>query len=105
VTLHDSIAVKLTEGLQPVHLEVDNESEHHNVPKGSETHFKVLIVSQAFDRVSLVDRHRKVHSLLKDELLAGVHALGLRTLTPQEWVETGEKGFSSPVCAGGAKGT
>ena len=90
-----------------MHLEVTNESDQHNVPKGSETHFKVLIVSEAFDSVSRVDRHRKVHAILEDELLCGVHALSLRTLTPAEWTVSGGVGFESPLCAGGesAKGS
>lgn len=44
----------LTENLNPTHLEVINESYMHNVPKGSETHFKVLVVSNEFNKTTLI---------------------------------------------------
>lgn len=40
--------------LNPIHLEVVNESYMHNVPKGAETHFKVLVVSEQFDGLPLI---------------------------------------------------
>lgn len=43
--------------LNPVHLEVINESYKHKVPQGSETHFKVVVVSEAFQDKPLLDRH------------------------------------------------
>ena len=45
---------KLKTGLQPVHLELRNESYMHNVPKGSETHFKVVVVSAQFEGKPLI---------------------------------------------------
>lgn len=51
------ITNKLKEGLKPIHLEVINESYKHKVPPGSESHFKVVIVSEVFNDKSLIDRH------------------------------------------------
>lgn len=51
------ITTKLQNAFKPVHLEVINESYKHKVPKGSETHFKVVVVSEAFQDKSLLDRH------------------------------------------------
>jgi stress-induced morphogen len=48
VTLHATIETKLTDALHPDHLEVINESHMHSVAPGSETHFKVLVVSPTF---------------------------------------------------------
>lgn len=48
--IHDGLNAKLA----PIHLEVVNESYMHNVPKGSETHFKVLVVSNQFDGLPLI---------------------------------------------------
>jgi stress-induced morphogen len=59
-----SIREALSAAFSPLHLEVRNESGGHSVPKGSETHFKVIVVSSAFDGASLVDRHRKVNRVL-----------------------------------------
>jgi stress-induced morphogen len=52
--IETSIRAALTNSLQPVHMEVINESYMHNVPKGSESHFKVLVVSTKFDGVTLI---------------------------------------------------
>ena len=97
------IEEKLAGALAPVHLVVENESHMHSVKPGSETHFKVLIVSPAFDGVGRVDRQRKVNAALADELAAGVHALTMRTLTPAEWQAGAAAGFESPKCHGGSK--
>jgi stress-induced morphogen len=101
VSLAARIEEKLKSALSPVHLAVENESGMHNVPKGSETHFKVLVVSPAFEGLGRVDRHRKVNDLLRDEFASGLHALSLRALTPSEGEAQGE--FVSPPCLGGSK--
>jgi len=104
VTRQERIHEKLTAALAPAHLEVENESHNHNVPKGSETHFKVLVVSDAFDGLGAIDRHRRVHAALADELKKGLHALTLRALTPAQWAaEGGASDFKSPPCLGGSK--
>lgn len=99
----ERITDKLGKGLETVHLVVENESHMHSVPPGSETHFKVLIVSPAFEGLGSVDRHRRVHGLLSDELRSGLHALTLRALTPAQWEAEGAAGFQSPECLGGSK--
>jgi BolA protein len=74
----------------------------HSVPKGAETHFKVVVASDAFEGKSLVNRHRAVNQLLQDELAAGLHALTMTTLTASEWGQSPEV-KSSPACLGGSK--
>lgn len=103
LSFESQIRNKLTAAFQPTHLEVVNESHMHNVPKGSETHFRVIIVSNAFAGVSRVERSRKVHDVLKEELAGGVHALSHRTYTPEEWRKTEGKVAESPECLGGNK--
>ncbi|KAG8560066.1 hypothetical protein GDO81_014765 [Engystomops pustulosus] len=97
-----SIKAKLTENLQPSHLEVHNESYMHAVAPGSETHFKVVIVSDVFDGKSLIQRHRLVNDLLKEELAGPVHALSIQAKTPQQWDENPSVS-KSPGCMGGSK--
>lgn len=100
----EQIETKLTAGLQPVHLEVVNESHMHSVPPGSETHFKVVVVSPQFEGCSLIDRQRLVNRLLEAELRGGVHALTMKTLTPTQWQAAGGQiQFESPACRGGSK--
>lgn len=59
--IETSIRDTLTDNLQPVHLEVINESYMHNVPKGAETHFKVLVVSEKFENLALIKVNLMVH--------------------------------------------
>ncbi|HZH02600.1 MAG TPA: BolA/IbaG family iron-sulfur metabolism protein [Myxococcaceae bacterium] len=105
MTVQERIETKLREALSPVHLEVENESRKHHVPPGSETHFKVVVASAAFKDMGLVDQHRHVHALLKEELSGGVHALALKTLTEAQWASEAEIRFRSPACLGGSKST
>ncbi|NIR32170.1 MAG: BolA/IbaG family iron-sulfur metabolism protein [Gammaproteobacteria bacterium] len=95
------IEEKLAAGLDPLHLEVTNESHRHNVPPGSESHFKVVLVSDAFADRSLVQRHRMVHELLADPMARGIHALALHTYTSREWRERHGDAPDSPPCLGG----
>ncbi len=104
MTRHETLEQRLTSAFSPEVLRVENESHMHSVPKGSETHFKVVIVSSAFDGHSRVERHRLVNAALAAELRAGLHALTITTRTPAEWA-TAEGGVvaASPPCLGGSK--
>ncbi|WP_119396326.1 BolA family protein [Salinibius halmophilus] len=97
--IEQSIRRKLNESLTPEYLEVINESHMHNVAKGSETHFKVVLVSDVFDGMRPVKRHQKIYSILADELAGEVHALALHTYSPVEWQGSAP---ASPACRGGA---
>ena len=81
---------KLTARLQPTRLDVVNESELHAGHRGSpgtgESHFRVLIVADAFTGLSRVARHRLVNEILADEVGKRVHALALNTCAPGEVV-------------------
>lgn len=114
-----AISRAITVGLQPIHLEVINESYMHNVPTGSETHFKVLVISERFVDVPLIkvinktlllfnwehthifQRHRMVNAVVKEELRGQfVHALSIEAKTPQQW-EPNTIVSPSPSCRGG----
>ena len=103
MSVQSTIEEKITAEFEPVHLDVINESDRHNVPSGSESHFKVTVVSAAFEDKMLVARHRMLNQLLANELAGSVHALSLHTLTPQEWLDKGGEIRKSPPCLGGSK--
>jgi len=103
MTVQADIEQKLAETLTPAHLEVINESQMHNVPPGSESHFKVVIVTDAFDGVSRVRRHQQVNGILAKELKEDIHALSMQTMTPDEWTARGGQVMASPECLGGSK--
>ena len=102
-TQQQTIQQKLQEAFAPIHLEVINESHMHSVPPGSESHFKVVVVSDAFSGEKPINRHRQVNAVLKVELAGGIHALALHTLTPEEWLKRGGAVANSPPCLGGSK--
>ena len=121
------ITSKLEAAFSPTHLEVLNESAAHNVPRGSETHFKVIVVSEGFAGVGPLDRHRLVNGALADELAGcrcsikpscqashprasrslapssrrGVHALSIVAKTPAQWAKASHIS-PSPPCLGGS---
>ncbi len=100
--VQSAMETKLKDAFRPLFLEVINESGNHNVPPGSESHFKVLLVSGSFDGKMPVARHRMVNKALADELNGGVHALTMKLMTPAQWEAAGRKIESeSPPCAGG----
>ena len=83
-----AITKKLNEAFAPESLDVIDESHlhagHAGHRPGDETHFRVYIVSPAFEGKSRIDRHRMINQGLADELAAGVHALALKAQAPGE---------------------
>ncbi len=100
--MQSTIESRLKSAFEIQHLEVLNESHMHNVAPGSESHFKVTIVSDDFVDLMLIKRHRLVNSALS-ETLQQIHALALHTLTPDEWGDRQGKVADSPNCQGGGK--
>ena len=103
MTVQATIEQKLTNDFNPLHLEVINESSNHNVPEGSESHFKVVVVSPAFTGKNLLARHRLINATLADELNGVIHALAIHTYTEEEWKEESNGAPMSPPCLGGGK--
>ena len=101
MSVADRIERKLSSGLDLAHLEVVNESGGHNVPAGSESHFKVVLVADAFGGERLLTRHRRVNALLREELANDIHALAIHAYTPNEWRERFGAAPLSPPCLGG----
>lgn len=97
------IESKLAEALQPDHLELINESGNHNVPPGSESHFKVVLVADAFAGQRLLSRHRQVNAVLAEELARDIHALAIHTYTRDEWQRRFGDAPLSPPCLGGKR--
>ena len=87
--------------LTPDFLQIINESHLHSGP-ATDSHFKVTLVSSAFDGVRTVARHQKVYGILAEELQGPVHALALHLYSPEEW-RSMEQVPASPNCLGGSK--
>lgn len=97
------IQTRLEADLAPLHLEVANESDQHSVPPDSETHFRVVVVSEAFAGQRRVARHQRIYGLLEAQLQGPVHALALHLFTPEEWQARQQSAPASPDCLGGSK--
>lgn len=84
----DRIATRLSEAFAPATVTVQDDSGlhtgHAGVDTHGETHYRVQVVSPAFERLSRVGRHRRIMSLLADEFATGLHALVLDARTPEE---------------------
>jgi len=84
----DAIINKLREAFAPKSLDVTDESHlhegHAGHRPGGETHFRVYIVSRAFEGKSRIERHRMINATLAGELEGGVHALAIRAQAPGE---------------------
>ena len=86
MTMQDRITERLRQALNPLALEVVNDSHLHAGHQGSpgtgESHFRVMIVSQQFAGLSRIDRHRLVNETLEAELKLGIHALAIKAEAP-----------------------
>lgn len=71
----ESVRLGISDGLACEHLEVSGDGQH----------FDAVIVSDAFEGCSRVQRHQLVYSALGDRMRQEIHALSMRTLTPSEW--------------------
>ena len=84
----DRIRSKLEAALSPVRLDIQDDSAKHSghsgAREGGESHFSVLIVSDAFEGLSRVARQRRVNAILAEELAGPVHALIIQAKTPAE---------------------
>jgi BolA protein len=79
---------KLRERLGATHVEVVDESHLHAGHAGAASgagHFRALVVSPRFAGLSLVAAQRLVYEALGDEMGSEIHALSVRTLTPERW--------------------
>jgi BolA protein len=84
----DRMTEKLKAAFAPVSVDVQDESHQHAGHSGSrpggETHYRVYIVSEAFQGKSRIERHRMVNATLAQELAGSVHALAVHAAAPDE---------------------
>ena len=87
MSVETAIRDKLAQAFAPAELQVVNDSHHHaghhSSPGTGESHFSVIVVSDAFAGKSRLERHRMVNTALAEELKT-VHALAITALAPQE---------------------
>ncbi|MEC7986717.1 MAG: BolA family protein [Myxococcota bacterium] len=88
----------LTEVFSPTELVVEDFSHQHSTAEGSESHIEVYIISEAFNGLSMVQKHRKMYQVLQDEMNSGLHALKLQVMGT---AESPQSPTQPPRCKGG----
>lgn len=80
------IRQRLTDALQPESLDIEDDSASHagHTSAGNAGHFNVTIVSNKFNGLSLIKRHRLVYDAVTDIMNTEIHALSMKTYTPDE---------------------
>jgi BolA protein len=101
MSMQQQIQEKISNAIACKHLNVINESHMHS--KGTDSHFKVIVVSEEFLGKRLLQRHRQINEILKEELANHIHALAIHTYTPDEYAEHDSEAPASPNCLGGSK--
>ena len=97
MNVHDEIANLLNNKLKVERMLLENESEMHNVPPQSETHFKLVIVSDDFTSMTKVKRHQLIYKILV-ETMKKIHALSIQAFTIEEF-KTNPMILTSPDCS------
>ncbi|BBP44110.1 BolA family protein [Thiosulfativibrio zosterae] len=96
MSLQQQIETQITQNFPVAFMQLDNESHMHSGP-ATESHFKLTLVSEAFQGLSKVKRHQKVYQVLAEQM-PQFHALALHTFSPEEW---GAQVPVSTPCKGG----
>jgi len=102
MSVQATIEQKLAAGINIAHMVIENESHMHSGP-ATDSHFKLVLVSDDFSGKRLVQRHQLIYGLLADELQNPVHALAMHLYTEEEWQKRNQDAPLSPKCMGGSK--
>ncbi|WP_044407863.1 BolA family protein [Thiomicrospira microaerophila] len=96
MTMQQQIEDQVKQMLTPIYMRVDNESHMHAGP-AADSHFKLVLVSPAFEGLARVKRHQCVYKALAAQM-THIHALALHTYSPKEWQDS-QTIPTSPLCA------
>lgn len=97
MSFHEDIITALNNNLNVEQMFLENESAMHNVPINSETHFKLVIVSNDFHKMTKVKRHQLIYQILV-EIMKKIHALSIQAFTLEEF-DSNPIVLTSPDCA------
>lgn len=97
MNIEQQIINKLNDEFKPSSLKIVNESFMHNVPAGSESHFKIVVVSQSFTDKTLIQRHKLIYKSL-DTIMILIHALSIHAFDKNEF-DSNPMILDSPQCA------
>ena len=94
---------KLMDTFAPERLRIDNDSSRHAGP-ATDSHYRVVIVSDAFTGENSLKRQRAVYACLAEEMSGPIHALQMKCMTPDEYqAADGDATLNAPPCRGGSR--
>ena len=88
--MRDALEARLKEALETTHLEVIDESHLHAGHEGAKSgggHFRAVIVSEKFAGLNRVKAQQLVYGTVSDWMRKEIHALSMKTFTPEQWAE------------------
>ena len=95
MSVKEQMESRIESHFKPAVLKIIDESPNH-ARAGSSSHFRILIVSSAFEGLNSVQRHRRVFQAIGSEIMNKVHAVSQQTYTPNEWNKEGVLRESAP---------
>ena len=83
----EMIRQRLTAALEPESLDIEDDSASHagHASAGGGGHFNVIIVREKFNGLNLIKRHRLVYDAVADIMNTEIHALSMKTYSPDEF--------------------
>jgi BolA protein len=102
MTIAIVVEEKLRTEINVNELQLANESHMHSGP-ATDSHFKLVLVSDDFADKRLVQRHQMIYKILAQELQNPIHALAMHLYTQEEWAKKNGEVMPSPTCKGGSK--
>ena len=96
-SIENKIINTLNECMNVFSLKILNESFMHNVPEDAESHFKIVIVSNDFNNLSHIKRHKLVYKYL-DTIMDDIHAISIQSFNEDEF-KLNPTVLDSPECA------
>jgi len=82
----------LRDQLEATHVEIVDDSALHASHQGAQSgggHFRVVVVSEQFRDLGRVQAQRLVYAALGEMMVEDIHAISMRTLTPEQWDKEG----------------
>ena len=92
MNLEHEIKSRLKDTMVVDHLTIQDDTGRHvgHEHYDGGGHFQIKIVSNAFEGLSLLDRHKLVYQALDGMIKNEIHALGLKTIATSEWKKNKE---------------
>lgn len=102
MNIAEQIELTVQQGMTCSEFYLENESHMHSGP-ATDSHFKLIVISDDFLTKRAVQRHQMLYKLLAELMNNPIHALALHLFSVEEWRNKEDKALLSPKCLGGSK--